>query len=71
MNILTNIFAILERLVGELVLVLKNTNFIRIQKNGYHVLIVISQLLLLVIDAHFILETIMLFNIIIDFRLRL
>ena len=51
MNIPAHIFAILERLVAILAFALKDADFIGNQKNGYHVLIVVSQLLLLVADA--------------------
>jgi len=66
-NIPAHIFAILERLVTILAFALKDANFIRNQKNGYHVLIVVSQLLLLVADAQVMLEAIMLFSFMIGF----
>jgi hypothetical protein len=61
-NIPAHIFAILERLVKILAFALKVADFIGNQKNGYHVLIVVSQLLLLVADAQVMLEAIMLFS---------
>ncbi len=66
-NIFAHILTILKRLMGEFILDLKDINFIRNQKNVYHVLIVISQLPLLMINTHYILEAIMLSNTIINF----
>ena len=62
MNIPAHFSAILERFVGELLLGLLDVDFIRNQKNGYHVLIVVSQLLLLVTDIQIISEAFMLFS---------
>jgi len=69
-NIPAHIFAILERLVKILAFALKDADFIGNQKNGYHVLIVVSQLLLLVADTHYMLDAIMLSSIISDFDYR-
>jgi hypothetical protein len=68
-NIPAHIFAILERLVEILAFALKDADFIGNQKNGYHVLIVVSQLLLLVADAQVMLEAIMLFSFMTGFDL--
>ena len=67
MNIPAYFSAIVERFVGELLLGLLDVNFIKNQKNGYYVLIVVSQLLLLVADAQIMLEAIMLLNTMKDF----
>jgi hypothetical protein len=66
-NIRVRISAILERLVEMLAFALKGADFIGNQKNGYHVLIVVSLHPLLVADAQFMSEAIMLPNTIIDF----
>jgi hypothetical protein len=66
-NIHVHFSAILERLVITLAFVQKVADFIGKLKNGYHILIVVSQLLLLVTDAQIMLEVIMLSNIMIDF----
>ena len=62
MNIPAHIFVILERLAITLAFAQKVADFIGKLKNGYHVLIVVSQLLLLVADAQVMLEAIMLFS---------
>ena len=67
MNIHVRIFAILERLAIILAFALKGADFIGKLKNGYHVLIVVSQLLLLVGDVHYMLEAFMLFSFITGF----
>ena len=68
MNILAHFSAILERLVGMVVLGLKDVDSIgKLKKNGYHVLIVESLHPLLVGDVHYMLEVIMLSDTMIDF----
>ena len=67
MNIPAHFSAILERLVKILAFVLKDASFIGKLRNEYHALIVGSLQLLLVADAHYMLEAIMLSNTIIDF----
>jgi hypothetical protein len=69
-NIHVRISAILERLVEMLAFVLKDAGSIGKLRNDYHALIVGSQLLQLVDDAHYISEAIMLPNTIIDFDQR-
>jgi hypothetical protein len=66
-NIPAHFSAILERLVEILAFVLKGVVSIGKQKNGYHVLIVVSLHPPLVANAHYMLEAIMLPNTIIDF----
>jgi hypothetical protein len=66
-NIPAHFSAILERLVEILAFVLKDAGFIGKLRNEYHALIVGSLQLLLVADAHYMLEAIMLSNTIIDF----
>ena len=67
MNILAYFFTIPERLVGMLVLGLKDVDSIGRLKNVYLVPIVVNLLLQLVDDAHYISEGTMLPNTIIDF----
>ena len=67
MNIPAHFSAILERLVEILAFVLKDAGFIGKLRNEYHALIVGSLLLLLVADAHYMLEAIMLLNTMKDF----
>ena len=67
MNILAHFSAIPERLVITLAFAQKIADFIGKLKNGYYALIVESLQLLLVADAHYMLEAIMLSNTIIDF----
>ena len=67
MNIPAHIFAILERLVGMLVLGPKDVDFIGRLKNVYLVLIAESLQPLLINDIHYMLEVIMLPNTMIDF----
>ena len=64
MNIHARFSATLERFVKELVLGLKGASSIGRLKYVYRVLIVVSQLLQLVVDAHYISKAIMLFSII-------
>jgi hypothetical protein len=66
-NILVHFFAILERLAITLAFAQKVADFIGKLKNGYHALIAESLQLLLVTDTHYMLEVIMLSNIMIDF----
>jgi hypothetical protein len=66
-NIHVRIFAILERLAIILAFALKGADFIGKLRNEYHALIVVSLHPLLVADAHYMLEAIMLSNTIIDF----
>jgi len=66
-NIHVHIFAILERLAITLAFTQKVADFIRKLKNEYHVLIAESLQLLLVANACYILEAIMLFSIMIGF----
>jgi hypothetical protein len=66
-NIPAHIFVILERFAIILAFALKGADFIGNQKNGYHVLIVISLHPLFVADVQIMSEVIMLFSIIIDF----
>jgi hypothetical protein len=66
-NIPAHFFAILERLAITLAFAQKVADFIGKLKNGYHALIAGSLHPLLVADAHYIPEAIMLFSIIIDF----
>jgi hypothetical protein len=66
-NILAHFSAIPERLVGMVVLGLKDVDSIGKLKNGYHVLIVESLHPLLVGDVHYMLEVIMLPDTMIDF----
>ena len=67
MNIPAHFSAILERLVEILAFALKGAVSIRKLRNEYHALIVVSLHPLLVADAHYMLEAIMLSNTIIDF----
>ena len=67
MNILAHFSAIPERLVGMLVLGLKDVNSIGRLKNVYLVLIAKSLQPLLVDDVHYMLEVIMLPDTMIDF----
>lgn len=67
MNIHVRIFAILERLAIILAFALKGADFIGKLRNEYHALIVVSLHPLLVADAHYMLEAIILSNTIIDF----
>ena len=60
MNIHAHFSAIPERLAIGLAFALKVADFIRIQKNGYHALTAGSLPLLLVADARYISEAIML-----------
>jgi hypothetical protein len=61
-NISAYIFAILKRLVEILAFILKGIIFIGKLKNKYHVLIVVNLYLLLVANAYYMLEIIMLSN---------
>ena len=70
MNILAHFSAILERFAITLAFAQKVADFIGKLKNGYHVLIAGSLQLLLVADAHYMLEAIMLFSIITGFDHR-
>jgi len=63
-NIPAHFSVILERLVKILAFVLKGVISIGKLKNGYRVLIVVSLHPLLVADAHYMLEAIMLLSII-------
>ena len=67
MNIFAHFSAIPERLVGMVVLSLKDVDSIGKLKNGYHVLIVESLHPLLVGDVHYMLEVIMLPDTMLDF----
>ena len=67
MNILAHFSAIPKRLVGMVVLGLKDVDSIGKLKNGYHILIVKSLHPLLVSDVHYMLEVIMLPDTMIDF----
>ena len=67
MNILAHFSAIPERLVGMLILGLKDVDSIRRLKNIYLILIAESLQSLLVDDVYYILEIIMLPDIMIDF----
>ena len=71
MNIHTHIFAIPERLAIGLAFALKVADFIGNQKNGYCALTVGSLPLLLVADAHYISEAIMLPSTMTDCGLKL
>jgi hypothetical protein len=66
-NIPAHFSAILERLVRILAFAPKGVVSIGNQKNGYHVLIVVSQLLLLVADVWIMSEAIMLSSFMIGF----
>jgi hypothetical protein len=66
-NIHVRIFAILERLAIILAFTLKGADFIGKLRNEYHALIVVSLHPLLVTDAHYMLEAIMLFSFMIGF----
>ena len=67
MNIPAYFSAILKRLVGMLVLGLKDAGFIGKLRNEYHALIVRSLQLLLVADIHYMLEAIILLSFMIGF----
>ena len=64
MNIPAHFSVILERLVEILAFVLKDASSIGKLRNEFHALIVVSLHPLLVADAHYMLEAIMLFSII-------
>ena len=70
MNISAHIFAILKRLVKILAFTPKSAVSIGKLKNGYHVLIAGNLQLLLVADARYMLEAIMLFSIMTGFDQR-
>ena len=66
MSICAPTFLIPEKCALDLAFDLRDVDFIGNKKNGYLVLIVVSLLVQLLVDVHYISEVIMLSNIIVD-----